>query len=61
LRQIYLDSRRWEEAIRIQKSVLKFTKGKKAEAEETLFYLGLKYERARDLLSRGGEQNLENA
>jgi lipopolysaccharide biosynthesis regulator YciM len=61
LRQIYLDSRRWEEAIRIQKSVLKFTKGKQAEEEETLFYLGLKYERARDLLSRGGEQNLENA
>jgi lipopolysaccharide biosynthesis regulator YciM len=61
LRQIYLDSRRWEEAIRIQKSVLKFTKGKQAEEEETLFYLGLKYERARDLLNRGGEQNLENA
>jgi len=61
LRQIYLDSRRWEEAIRIQKLVLKFTKGKQAEEEETLFYLGLKYERARDLLNRGGEQNLENA
>jgi lipopolysaccharide biosynthesis regulator YciM len=61
LRQIYLDSRRWEEAIRIQRSILKFTKGKQAEEEETLFYLGLKYERARDLLSRGGEQNLENA
>jgi lipopolysaccharide biosynthesis regulator YciM len=61
LRQIYLDSRRWEEAIRIQRSVLKFTKGKQAEEEETLFYLGLKYERARDLLSHGGEQNLENA
>ena len=61
LRQIYLDSRRWEEAIRIQRSVLKFTKGKQAEEEENLFYLGLKYERARDLLSRGGEQNLENA
>jgi lipopolysaccharide biosynthesis regulator YciM len=61
LRQIYLDSRRWEEAIRIQKSVLKFTKGKQAEEEETLFLLGLKYERARDLLGRGGEQNLENA
>ncbi len=60
LRQIYLDSRRWEEAIRIQKSVLKFTKGKQAE-EETLFLLGLKYERARDLLGRGGGQNLENA
>jgi lipopolysaccharide biosynthesis regulator YciM len=61
LRQIYLDSRRWEEAIRIQRSILKFTKGKQAEEEETLFHLGLKYERARDLLSRGGEQNLENA
>ncbi len=61
LRQIYLDSRRWEEAIRIQRSILKFTKGKQAEEEEILFYLGLKYETARDLLSRGGEQNLENA
>lgn len=61
LRQIYLDSRRWEEAIRIQRSILKFTKGKQAEEEEILFYLGLKYESARDLLSRGGEQNLENA
>ena len=61
LRQIYLDSRRWEEAIRIQRSVLKFTKGKQAEEEETLFYLGLKYEHARDLLTRGGEKNLENA
>jgi lipopolysaccharide biosynthesis regulator YciM/uncharacterized integral membrane protein len=61
LRQIYLDSRRWEEAIRIQRSLLKSTKGKQAEEEETLFYLGLKFERARDLLSRGGEQNLENA
>jgi tetratricopeptide (TPR) repeat protein len=61
LRQIYLTSRRWEEAIRIQRSVFKLTKGKQAEEEETLFYLGLKYERARDLLNRGGEQNLENA
>jgi lipopolysaccharide biosynthesis regulator YciM/uncharacterized integral membrane protein len=61
LRQIYLDSRRWEEAIRIQRSILKFNKGKQAEEEETLFYLGLKYERARDLLGRGGEENLENA
>ena len=61
LRQIYQDSRRWEEAIRIQRSILKFTKGKQAEEEENLFYLGLKYERARDLLSRGGEKNLENA
>jgi lipopolysaccharide biosynthesis regulator YciM len=61
LRQIYLDSKRWEEAIRIQRSILKFTKGKQAEEEETLYHLGLKYERARDLLSRGGEQSLENA
>jgi len=61
LRQIYLDSRRWEEAIQIQRSILKFIKGKQAEEEETLFYLGLKYERARDLLSRGGERNLDNA
>jgi lipopolysaccharide biosynthesis regulator YciM len=61
LRQIYLDSRRWEEAIQVQRSILKFIKGKQAEEEETLFYLGLKYERARDLLSRGGERNLENA
>jgi lipopolysaccharide biosynthesis regulator YciM/uncharacterized integral membrane protein len=61
LRQIYLDSRRWEEAIRVQRSILKVTKGKQAEEEENLFYLGLKYERARDLLSRGGEKNLEIA
>jgi lipopolysaccharide biosynthesis regulator YciM len=61
LRQIYLDSRRWEEAIQVQRSILKIIKGKQAEEEETLFYLGLKYERARDLLSRGGERNLENA
>ena len=61
LREIYLDSRRWEEAIRAQKSILKFIKGKQAEEEETLFYLGLKYERARDLLNQGGEENLEGA
>jgi lipopolysaccharide biosynthesis regulator YciM len=61
LREIYLDSRRWEEAIRAQKSILKFIKGKQAEEEETLFYLGLKYERARDLLNQGGEENLESA
>jgi tetratricopeptide (TPR) repeat protein len=60
LRQIYLDSRRWEDAIRTQRSILKFTKGKQAE-EETPFYLGLKYEHARDLLIRGGEKNLELA
>jgi len=61
LREIYLDSRRWEEAIRVQKSILKFIKGKQAEEEETLFYLGLKYEHARDLLNQGGEENLESA
>jgi lipopolysaccharide biosynthesis regulator YciM len=61
LRQIYLDSRRWVEAIRIQRSILKSTKGKRAEEDETVFYLGLKYERARDLLGHGGEKNLEEA
>ena len=61
LREIYLDSRRWEEAIRAQKSILKLIKGKQAEEEETLFYLGLKYERARDLLNQGGEENLGSA
>ena len=59
LREIYVESRRWEEAIRIQKAVLKFTKGKQAEEEETLFYLGLKYEHARDALGRDGEDHLE--
>ncbi|MEW6376404.1 MAG: tetratricopeptide repeat protein [Thermodesulfobacteriota bacterium] len=61
LREIYVDSRRWREAIRIQRSILKFTKGKQAEEEETLFYLGLKYEHARDLLNRGGQDPLESA
>ncbi len=61
LREIYLESKRWEEAIRIQKSILKFTKGKQAEEEETLGYLGLKYENAKELLNRGGEENLESA
>jgi lipopolysaccharide biosynthesis regulator YciM len=61
LREIYVDSRRWKEAIRIQRSILKFTKGKQAEEEETLFYLGLKYEHARDLLNRGGQDHLERA
>jgi len=61
LREICLNSRRWEEAIRIQKSILKLTKGKQTEEEETLCYLGLKYEHARELLSQGGEENLENA
>jgi lipopolysaccharide biosynthesis regulator YciM len=61
LRKIYLDSQRWEEAIKIQKSILKFTKGKQTEEEEAFFYLGLKYEHARDLLNRGGEGHLESA
>jgi len=61
LREIYLESRRWGEAIRIQKSILKFTKGKQAEEEETLCYLGLKYEKAKELLNRGGDENLESA
>jgi lipopolysaccharide biosynthesis regulator YciM len=61
LRKIYLDSQRWEEAIKIQKSILKFIKGKQTEEEEALFYLGLKYEHARDLLNRGGEGHLESA
>ena len=61
LRKIYLDSQRWEDAIKIQKSILKFTKGKQTEEEESLFYLGLKYEHARDLLNRGGEDHLESA
>ncbi|NWF93376.1 MAG: tetratricopeptide repeat protein [Syntrophaceae bacterium] len=61
LREIYMESRKWEEAIRIQKSILKLTKGKQAEEEETLCYLGLKYQHARELLARGGQDNLEDA
>jgi tetratricopeptide (TPR) repeat protein len=61
LREIYLEAGKWEEAIKVQKSILKLTKGKKAEEEETCFYLGLKYEHARDLLNRGGEDPLESA
>jgi len=61
LRGIHLEGRKWEEAIRVQKSILKLTKGKKAEEEEILFYLGLKYEHARELLEKGGEENVENA
>jgi len=60
LRELYILTRQWEEAIRIQKAILKQTKEKKAE-EETLFYLGMKYEYANDLLARGGERNLEEA
>jgi len=54
LRQIYLEDRNWKEALRLQKSVLKLTKGKKMEEEETLFRLGLKYEHTKELLHRGG-------
>jgi lipopolysaccharide biosynthesis regulator YciM len=61
LREINLESQRWEEAIRLQKLILKLTKGKQAEEEETRFYLGLKYERGRDLLTRGGEDHLAAA
>ena len=61
MREIYLDGEKWEEAIRIQKSVIKLTKGKQAEKEETLFYLGLKYEHARSLLNRGDQEATEMA
>ncbi len=61
LREIYRESRKWEEAIRVQKSILKLVKGKPMEDEEHLFYLGLKYEHAFDLLSRGEEDDLEDA
>jgi tetratricopeptide (TPR) repeat protein len=61
LRSISLECRRWDEAIRLQKIILKQTKGKQAEEEEALFYMGLKYEHGRDLLSRGGEDNLVTA
>jgi tetratricopeptide (TPR) repeat protein len=54
LREVYLENGRWEEALQTQKAVLKHTKGKQAEEEETLFYLGLKYEHVKDLLNRGG-------
>lgn len=60
LRQIYMDGGKWDEALRIQKSIIKMTRGKQVE-EETIFYLGLKYEYARKLMSRGGEENLERA
>jgi len=61
LREIYRENRKWEEAIKIQKTILKLIKGKKAEEEETCFYLGLKYEYARGLVDRGGEEHLESA
>lgn len=55
LREIYRNSQGWEKAIRVQRSILKLAKGKQAEEEENLFYLGLKYEHALDLLSQGDE------
>jgi len=61
LREISRESGKWEEAIKTQKAILKLTKGKKAEEEETCFYLGLKYEHAGNLLNRAGEDHLENA
>ena len=61
LREINRENRNWEEAIKTQKTILKLIKGKKTEEEETCFYLGLKYEYARGLLERGGEDHLESA
>lgn len=59
LREVYVDNQKWNEALRTQKAILKYTKGKQAEEEETFFYLGLKYEHARELLNGGGEDQLE--
>jgi tetratricopeptide (TPR) repeat protein len=59
LREVYLESQRWEEALRTQKTVLKYTKGKQAEEEETFFYLGLKFEHVRDLLNKSGGDSLD--
>jgi tetratricopeptide (TPR) repeat protein len=59
LRQIYFENGRWEEAIHVQRAILKLTKGK--EEEETLFFLGLKYECARALLDHGMPGDLERA
>jgi lipopolysaccharide biosynthesis regulator YciM len=59
LREVYLESHKWEDAIRTQKTVLKYTKGKQAEEEETFFYLGLKYEHVRELLTREGGDSLD--
>jgi lipopolysaccharide biosynthesis regulator YciM len=61
LREINLENQRWEEAIRIQKQILKQAKGKQVEGEESLFYMGLKYEYGRDLLSRGDDSHLATA
>lgn len=59
LREVYLESGKWEEALRTQKAVLKYTKGKQAEEEETFFYLGLKYEHVKDLLDKIGGDSSE--
>ena len=59
LREVYLESGKWEEALRTQKAVLKYTKGKQAEEEETFFYLGLKYEHVKDLLDKIGGDSTE--
>ena len=59
LREVYVDSRNWDEALWTQKAILKYTKGKQVEEEETLFYLGLKYEHARELLNKSGGNHLE--
>ncbi len=61
LREIYRETQKWEEAIRSQRTILKLTKGKKTEEEETCFYLGLKYEHACSLMERGSEEDLESA
>ena len=59
LREVYVDSRKWDDALRTQKAILKCTKGKQAEEEETFCYLGLKYEHARELLNTSGGDRLE--
>ena len=59
LREVYLESGKWEEALRTQKAVLKNTKGRQAEEEETFFFLGLKYEHARDQLAGNAGASLE--
>ncbi|OGP87515.1 MAG: hypothetical protein A2156_10915 [Deltaproteobacteria bacterium RBG_16_48_10] len=59
LREAYGNSRKWDEALRTQKAILKYTKGKQTEEEETFYYLGLKYEHARELLNKSGGDHLE--
>jgi tetratricopeptide (TPR) repeat protein len=61
LREIYLERQRWEEVIKVQKSILRCTKGKGDEEKESLTYLGLKYGYARDLLRRGGQEDVDDA